>query len=289
MRSIFHLRCFSVGWVVVAMIGSQCFGGTADKEHPFVNSLGMRFVPVAVSGGKPVLFSVWKTRVKDFEAFAADAHYDATKNMYSLTPKGQSEHDVNNWKAPGFEQSELNPVCGVSYLDGVAFCAWLSKKEGKNYRLPTDHEWSCAVGIGDKERAEDGPRGNHLKVGDVYPWGKQWPPPKGAGNYCGEECHGLPNLPKNYKGIAGYRDGYVFTAPVGSFDANSLGLYDIGGNLWEWCGDLMDPDRKERMHRVLRGGSWGDELPACLLSSFRKHDLPDNRGVIYGFRVVLEQ
>ena len=281
------IRCLPHAWLILALLAvSQGWGAAPDKSHPFVNSLGMQFLPVPIPDGKPVMFSVWKTRVKDFDAFVADTHYDATKDMYSLGSHGQNEHNVANWKAPGFSQTELNPVCGVSHMDAVAFCAWLSKKEAKHYRLPTDREWSCAVGIGDKERAGDGPRGNHRKIEGVYPWGTQWPPPKGAGNYAGEECRGAPGLPRSYAVIEGCRDGFVFTSPVGSFDPNALGLYDLGGNLWEWCDDWMDSDHR---HRVLRGGSWGDHVAACLLASFRHHDLPGNRGVVYGFRVVLEQ
>jgi formylglycine-generating enzyme required for sulfatase activity len=255
------------------------------KQPVVVNTIGMKFVSVPIAGGKPVLFSIWKTRVKDFEAFVADTKYDATKDMFSLSPHGAPEHNVNNWKLPGFDQTGLHPVCGVSYADAIAFCAWLSKKEAKHYRLPTDHEWSCAVGIGDKETGGT-PRARHGKIEGVYPWGAQWPPPQGAGNYAGEECEGQKSLPGKYGFIKGYRDGFVFTSPVGSFDPNPLGLYDLGGNLWEWCDDRMDADR---VHRVLRGGSWGDHVPACLLASFRNHDLPTNRGVVFGFRVVLEQ
>ena len=119
-------------------------GASADKDTPFENSLGMRFVPVAISDDKPVMFSIWKTRVKDFDAFVSDAHYDATKNMLSLGAKGNGDRDVANWKSPGFPQTELHPVCGVSHIDAVAFCVWLSKKEGRHYRLPTDHEWELA-------------------------------------------------------------------------------------------------------------------------------------------------
>ncbi|HZK82414.1 MAG TPA: SUMF1/EgtB/PvdO family nonheme iron enzyme [Humisphaera sp.] len=286
MRSFCTSRNILHACLIVTLIVSRSWSAAPDKDHPLVNSLGMRFVPVPIPGGKPVLFGVWKTRVKDFDAFVTDAHYDATRDMFSLTPKGQGDHNIGNWKAPGFSQTELNPVCGVSYVDALAFCAWLSKKESKHYRLPTDHEWSCAVGIGDKERAEDGPRGNHRKVDGVYPWGKQWPPPKGAGNYAGEECRGAPGLPKNYVGIKGYRDEFIFTSPVGSFDPNPLGLYDLGGNLWEWCQDWLDEDHR---HRVLRGGSWGDDVPICMLASYRRHELPADRGVVFGFRVVMEE
>lgn len=276
-----------VAWALMTLLllASHGRAEAPDARQGVVNSLGMRFVPTPISGGKPVLFCIWKTRVKDFEAFVADTGYDATKDMYSLSPSGRGDHNVNNWKAPGFVQTETNPVCGVSYDDAAAFCAWLSKKESKHYRLPTDHEWSCAVGIGDRETG-DTPRTRHRKIQDVYPWGTQWPPPKGAGNYAGEECHAQHGLPQNYSYIKEYNDGFVFTSPVGSFAPNRLGLYDLGGNLWEWCSDWMDADHR---HRVLRGGSWGDDVPACLLSSFRNHDLPGNRGVVYGFRVVLEQ
>lgn len=279
-------RLFSIALCALLLAGRISLGASADKDHPFVNSLGMKFVPVAIPGGKPLLFCIWKTRVQDFAAFADDAHYDATGKMYSLGAKGNGDRDVANWKAPGFEQTGLHPVCGVSYLDGVAFCQWLSKKEGRRYRLPTDHEWSCAVGIGDREDAAAGPRGNDRKLRGVYPWGVGWPPPGGAGNYASEECRSVKNLPRTYGIIAGYRDGYAFTSPVGSFAPNASGLYDLGGNLWEWCDDWMDGKHR---HRVLRGGSWGDSAADALLSSFRRHDLPDTRGMVFGFRVVLDE
>jgi formylglycine-generating enzyme required for sulfatase activity len=255
------------------------------EDQPVVNSLGMKFVPVPVPGAKPVLFCIWKTRVKDFAAFTNDANYNATKDMYSLTASGKQDRNVANWKAPGFAQTEEHPVCGISHVDAVAFCTWLSKKEGKHYRLPTDREWSCAAGIGDRETG-DSPRERHKKLQGVFPWGTQWPPPQGTGNFAGKECQGAKVLPQNYAVIDGYEDGFIFTSPVGSFGANALGLYDLGGNLWEWCDDWMDTDHR---HRVLRGGSWADYLPECLLASFRFHDRPETRGTVYGFRVVLDE
>ena len=137
----------------------------ATKEHPFVNSLGMGFVPVP---GADVLFSVWETRVKDYQAFC-----DATER---------------SWKKPRFSQTGDHPAVNASWEDATAFCEWLSQREGNKYRLPTDHEWSCAVGIGDREDAEAAPKSKDMKIADVFPWGKQWPPPNDAGNYFGEEC-----------------------------------------------------------------------------------------------------
>ena len=81
-----------------------------------------------------------------------------------------------------------------------------------------------------------------------------------------------------------YDDGYEYTSPVGSFAANPLGLYDLGGNVWEWCEDFYDG---ESGARVLRGGSWYYGGPGSLLSSARDLLGPDYRNYDIGFRVVL--
>jgi hypothetical protein len=102
---------------------------TADT-NAFENSLGMRFVPVA---GTKVRFSIWKTRVQDYEAFRA-----ATGRA---------------WSKPGFAQGPTHPAVNLSADDASAFCAWLTNKERREgrlaarqrYRLPTDLEWSTAV------------------------------------------------------------------------------------------------------------------------------------------------
>jgi len=88
------------------------------------------------------------------------------------------------------------------------------------YRLPTDAEWSTAVGLG----LEPGgtPEEKNSKIVGVYPWGGGWPPPKGAGNYAGEESGRTPF-------IKGYYDGWARTSPVGSFPANKFG-YGIWGD-----------------------------------------------------------
>ncbi|MBM3882789.1 MAG: formylglycine-generating enzyme family protein [Verrucomicrobia bacterium] len=250
----------------------------------FVNSLGMRFVPVP---GTEVLFCVWETRAKDFEVFVGETGHDATAGMYSVRGGEWKQHG-DTWKSPGFSQGPTHPVCGVSWGDAQAFCAWLTRKEraaGKigpahSYRLPADWEWSVAVGL--KESRSATPRDKDAKIRDVYPWGSQWPPPRGAGNYAGSEAR-TGDWPANWATIE-YRDDYPRTAPVGSFEANELGLYDLGGNVWEWCEDFYDGTSGAR---VVRGGSWFDVVRDFLLSSFRVSDTPDYRRVNIGFRVVL--
>ena len=256
----------------------------ATKEMPWENSLGMKFVPVP---GAPVLFCIWHTRVQDFEAFVNASGYNATKDMYSLRTDGWKQRG-DTWRAPGFPQSPTHPVCGVSWEDAKAFCDWLTKKEQAEgrlgrlqfYRLPTDAEWSFAVGLTNEDGKTPKEKDSQLK--GVYPWGTDWPPPAGTGNYAGEESK--RGAPPGWTVIPGYNDGFARTAPVGSFAANRLGLFDITGNLWEWCEDLYEPTS---LWRVMRGASWNDGDPGDLLSSYRYYDHPSYRYDRYGFRCVL--
>ena len=269
--------------------------GDATKEHPWVNSLGMKFVPVA---GTEVLFSIWDTRVQDFSAFVDATIYDATGGMYSLGKDGWKQGGwthrpgvlvpPRSWKNPGFDQGPTYPVVGVNWNDAKAFCEWLTKKEhasgqlpqGKAYRLPTDAEWSAGVGLQGEEGTNPKEKNGKIKL---YPWGKEWPLPKGAGNYAGEESK-IGEEPYGWPFIGGYNDGYPRTSPVGSFAANASGLYDMGGNVWQWCEDWYDVTEQ---YRVLRGASWLNSYPDRLLASFRFNRLPDLRSDYIGFRCVV--
>gem|GEM_PF-665150 len=231
------------------------------------NSLGMWFYPVQ---GTDVLFCVWETRVQDFQEFVKATRYDATKGMYSYKD-GSWGQNGDTWQNPGqgFEkQGPTHPVCGVSWEDAKAFCKWLTKRErdrgtiapNQEYRLPTEKEWSVAVGP------------------TKYPWGENFPPTGTAGNYADESAK---KVFPNFSIINGYNDGYATTAPVGQFDANRFGLYDMGGNVWEWCDDASGSSR------VLRGASWHDYAPDYLVSSCRAYTGPSARSHRIGFRCVL--
>lgn len=249
-------------------------GIAATKSAPFKNSLGMKFVPVEITGGptdgKRVLFSVWETRRMDYEAYA----------------KANSGVD-GEWKTVKGNEA-LHPVVNVSWEDAKAFCAWLTREElasgkigpGDAYRLPSDHEWSCAVGIGAQEDASESPEEKKNKI-ETYPWGNAWPPTAEAGNYSGQEASDDGILV--YK-IENYTDSHEMTAPVGSYRENNNGLSDLSGNVWEWCEDWLSDENK---FRVLRGGSWGDVGEDALSSSFRRGGDTRTRINNIGFRCVV--
>ena len=154
----------------------------------------------------------------------------------------------------------------------------------QRYRLPTDAEWSLAVGLGAEQGAT--PEEKDGKIPGVYPWGTLWPPPPGSGNYADETARSHFSRPDILVGwIAGYTDGYVETSPVGAFNANRYGLYDMGGNVWQWCEDWYGA---AQVNPVLRGGSWHLGTQRGLLSSFRYAAAPELRLSYAGFRCVLE-
>jgi formylglycine-generating enzyme required for sulfatase activity len=179
----------------------------------------------------------------------------------------------------GYVQTDKHPVVCVSWNDAVAFCKWLSGKEGKTYRLPTEAEWEYACRAGTKTRyfSGDDPR----TLADVA-------------NTADAAAKGKLELHFALKAS----DGYAFTAPVGQLKPNAFGLYDMQGNAWQWCADWYGknyygkspldtprgPDYGDR--RVVRGGTWC-YWPNDARSAKRAGNSPNDRLDITGFRVAL--
>lgn len=156
------------------------------------------------------------------------------------------------------------PVVNVSWYNATAYIGWLNERTAKHYRLPTEAEWEYAARGGEDDTA--------------YPWGKTL----GEGNANCDD--------------ASCKDAYPNTAPVGSFPATAFGLYDMHGNVSEWCEDwhgdyaassVSDPKgAASGTYRVLRGGSWGI-YALNVRSAFRYNGTPDYRSNHIGFRLVL--
>jgi hypothetical protein len=251
----------ALGWEMESVASGPA---TATKEKPFTNSLGMKFVPVP---GTDILMCIHETRRKDYAAYA------------DLVP------DVDaTWKNPLDEgklliQDDNHPVVEVSWEDASAFCAWLSKKEGRTYRLPTEREWNLAAAfdVSDPRSISD----TDLKAlmafpKPQYPWGTR--DEKDAnGNYKGKD------------------DGHEGMAPVMSFLPNRLGIFDLGGNAWEWCDSWFD---KQKSKRVLIGcgymnyGGYRNSLTRLGRDPDFRFPVPPlddySRNVIPGFRCVLK-
>jgi formylglycine-generating enzyme required for sulfatase activity len=119
----------------------------------------------------------------------------------------------------------------------------------------------------------------------VYPWGTVWPPVGKVGNFADMAAGDAGSVPGD-RIIAGYDDGFAFTAPVGSFPANPYGLFDLSGNVLEWVEDDYSKLGKSELG-VLRGGCWLTGQSENLLVGSRNAVPPDFQDAIYGFRVVL--
>ena len=252
-------------------------GGLPEKREDYTNTLGMRFVPVP---GTKVRMCIHETRNKDFAAFHSENS--------AIGSKWKNVQFNIGFKKVGLTNDENHPVVQVSWEDADAFCKWLTKKEDRKYRLPTDHEWSCAVGIGgneDPHAALDSKEG----VAAGFPWGAHYPPPTdNVGNYADmsafeQSNHEIP-VKDEYGDLSQYRDGHLLTAPVMSYPPNLHGIHDLGGNVWEWCSDLTSNPNEPR---VLRGGSWTDYDPRYVKSSHRLFQ-PSFRYEVFGFRCVIE-
>jgi formylglycine-generating enzyme required for sulfatase activity/serine/threonine protein kinase len=206
-----------------------------------------------------------------FRRFVDDTGYKTEGERDGTGAEGWNENKTKwvkdpkcTWLHPGFEQTDEHPVVDVSWNDAAAFCAWLSKKEGGSYRLPTEAEWEYACRAGSTTRYSFGDDPGTL--GD-FAW---------------------------FVGNADYK-----THPVGQKKANGFGLYDMIGNVWEWSSDRHARDYYQRSpaddpqgpsdenlsNRVRRGGGWAYDPRYCR-STVRFYSAPACRDFNLGFRVV---
>ncbi|HYF33725.1 MAG TPA: bifunctional serine/threonine-protein kinase/formylglycine-generating enzyme family protein, partial [Prosthecobacter sp.] len=239
-------------------------------RQTFTNSLGMKFVPVP---GTNVLFCIHEARRQDYAAYAAEmpgVHEGWIGSRKDGIPAGHGND---------------HPVVGLSWEDAVNFCVWLSRREGRTYRLPTDEEWSIAVGLGDLEKRDPGVTPEMLRGVETshFPWGTHFPPTAAdrAGNFGDAAWHeAFPDEPW----MENYSDGFATTAPVMSFAPNPFGLYDMAGNVEEFTSDWYD---EAQTARSVRGSPYHSKEPERMLSSYRWGAPPHRQYNGTGFRLVL--
>ena len=244
--------------------------------------------PVRISQG----FWMGQTEVtrKQFRAFVQGAGYETTAERtgkgYGLTKEGWALVDGLHWQSPGFLQTDDHPAVQISSEDAQAFCRWLSKKEGRTYRLPSEAQWEYACRAG---------------TDTVFFWGNTTDGGQGYANMADEAAQRWISTYSRsyYNDRCKWDDGYANTAPGGRFRPNSFGLYDMHGNVWEWCNDWYDADYYSKSpsadppgpitgtSRVLRGGSWFT-YPRYCHSADRSWHAPVLRPTYGGFRIVLD-
>lgn len=256
------------------------------------NSLGMKFKPVVPDGvfvQDSFLMSAWETRVQDYAVYAHE------KGVPLRMPKD-------------FQQDATHPVVNVTREEARAFCRWLTERErglgfldsGMEYRLPTDAEWSLAAGMPDQNLANRTPESRRQNmIRNVFPWrgSIQWPPFPRAGNFGDIAALGAKVLTGAGEDTTrriqetGYNDQMPCTAPVGSFEPNNIGIYDLSGNVWEIVQDDYGGvfPEEARYWSVLRGGSWSTPVSSReeLSTHFRRAIPNDKYNDDIGFRVVV--
>ena len=240
----------------------------------WINSLGLKLLPLRSN----LLVCATEVRVADFRQFCRST--------------GAEEPPMVD-----FDQNEHHPVVNVSRNAAEAFAAWLTQSERANglieetdtYRLPTDEEWSQMVGCRDSNGQSPYERQRvRATTGAEYPWGQKWPPARNTGNFA--DSSAIPVMRADHV-IPQYHDDFAYTAPVGSFPPNALGLHDLAGNVEEWVsGEYGGPANFHfRHYGVTRGGDYTSFRPGQLSAHRRTPHPADSHRPTIGFRLVLER
>ena len=245
--------------------------GGRDDEHPQRNVYLDAFFM-----DKYEVTNVQFKQFADATGYATDAEKQGFGTIWM--PGGFRSVDGANWRSPQGPKSSIDeimdhPVVQVSWNDAVAYAEWAGK------RLPTEAEWEKA------SRGTDGRK---------YPWGNSEPD--------GSQCNFGDKNVVTGKGDTNSDDGYKYTSPVGTYEAGKspYGVYDMSGNVWEWCADWSssdyyrnspsrNPENKARgKSRVTRGASFFDGRNGMRSADRSSGSRPDAMFSGRGFRCAMD-
>jgi formylglycine-generating enzyme required for sulfatase activity len=246
--------------------GSASVGGASAFEQPLH----------AVLIRRPFALSTNAITVDEFRQFATATQADmAGCDTYDGAWNHVAEAD---WRSPGFPQTGTHPVSCVSWSDAQRYAQWLSARTGHHYRLPSASEWEYAAFAGGQAE---------------QPWSSK------RTDACEHANVADRSAARRYPGWTAFpcEDGFVYTAPVGSFKANAFGLHDMLGNVFQWTQDCWHPDYRgapidgsartdgDCSEHELRGGSWFSN-PGFVRANYRNHFATDYRTSTVGIRLV---
>ena len=283
--------CSDCPEMVVIPAGSYSAGSSAaetEREH-VSKELAAREQPQRkITVLKKFAIGKFEVTRGQFAKFVGDAKWKSD-GPCSILEDGPSNRwgtrDDRGWDNPGFEQTDDHPVVCVNLKDVHAYTYWLSNQTGQRYRLPSGAEWEYAARAG---------------TTTARYWGD------GIDEMCTHANGSDKARAKAHNGgkadperFAECDDGYIFTAPVGSFKPNAFGLYDMLGNVLEWTSDCLtvnqtsapEDTRARRAgdcnSQIDRGGAWTNS-PKYVRAATQHSDLINARNVVLGFRLVRE-
>jgi formylglycine-generating enzyme required for sulfatase activity len=269
--------------MVVMPLGSFTMGSPKNEVRHRDEREGPQHV---VTFKRPFAVGKFEVTVDQFAAFVKETGYDAGSQCETLEDGNTTDRNDRSWRNPGYAQEGSHAAACLSWYDAKTYTVWLSAKTGKSYRLLSEAEWEYVA------RARTTP-GSAPK----YSFGDD------EGELCAH-ANGADEIAK--KAVPGIRyatscsDGYPYTAPVGSFQANGFGLHDMHGNVKEWTEDCRNRDDESYRGapadgsvwthrgcdgRFIRGGSWKRDA-RFLRAAERSWSVEDDRESDHGFRVA---
>ncbi|MBR0678937.1 formylglycine-generating enzyme family protein [Roseomonas eburnea] len=224
-----------------------------------------------------------------FAVFVNETGLEPGRSCWTFVNRGTSYEYAGRegltWREPGFQQGDDHPVVCVNWEDATAYAAWLSRRTGRSYRLPSEAEWEYAARAG---------------TTTARYWGEPQTQACDYANVADLTLAAALELDRRPQFTFRCSDGHVYTAPVGSFRPNAFGLHDMLGNVWQWTADCLNPslegqrpDGAARLTgdceaRAMRGGSWS-HLPWYVRAGNRARGTAVDRFVFAGIRVVRDR